>query len=57
MVTTLYEGPIGAALGIDISWIVGLAVISPLYFVLARAFSRRGRGTTDLTPAQPVTTA
>ncbi len=35
--TTLYTGPIANMLnGVDISWIVGLAVISPVYYVLAR---------------------
>lgn len=35
--TTLYTGPIATMLnGVDISWIVGLAVISPVYYFLAR---------------------
>ncbi|MFT4082778.1 MAG: cytosine permease [Nocardioides sp.] len=34
----LYTGPVATALdGVDISWVVGLAVISPLYYVWARA--------------------
>ena len=33
--TTLWTGPIAKDLGgVDISWIVGLAVICPLYYVL-----------------------
>ncbi|MDO9377382.1 MAG: cytosine permease [Nocardioidaceae bacterium] len=41
----LYVGPGADALhGVDISWIVGLAVIGPLYYVWAR--STRGAGTT-----------
>jgi NCS1 family nucleobase:cation symporter-1 len=39
--TTLYTGPVARALhGADLSWLVGLALTSPLYYVLARA----GRG-------------
>jgi NCS1 family nucleobase:cation symporter-1 len=35
--TTLYTGPIANMLnGVDISWIVGIVVISPVYYVLAR---------------------
>lgn len=42
MVTALYTGPIGAALGgVDISWIVGLIVICPIYFFAQRAVERR----------------
>jgi NCS1 family nucleobase:cation symporter-1 len=38
--TDLYHGPIAAAMGgLDISWIVGLAVISPLYYWVERALS------------------
>ncbi len=42
--TTLYEGPVAKALnGTDISWLVGLAVIIPLYYFVARAMvSRQG---------------
>ncbi len=40
--TTIYTGPVAAALGgVDISWIVGLAVICPLYAVLMRGAGRR----------------
>ena len=39
--TDLYTGPIAAALGnVDISWMVGLAVVSPIYYVVARGVSR-----------------
>jgi len=35
--TDLYTGPIAAALGnVDISWMVGLAVVSPIYYFIAR---------------------
>lgn len=35
--TAFFEGPVAVALGgIDISWVVGLAVICPLYFFLMR---------------------
>ncbi len=38
--TELYTGPIAKALnGVDLSWIVGLAVISPIYYVMARKSS------------------
>jgi NCS1 family nucleobase:cation symporter-1 len=42
--SALYTGPIARALsGVDLSWIVGLAVTSPAYYGLAkRAQSRRG---------------
>ncbi|WP_033292472.1 purine-cytosine permease family protein [Amycolatopsis jejuensis] len=39
--TTLYTGPAAAALGgIDLSWIVGLVITSPLYLVLMRRYGR-----------------
>lgn len=38
--TTLYTGPVANMLGgVDISWIVGLLVISPVYYLLARKFT------------------
>ncbi|MBM7520013.1 purine-cytosine permease family protein [Nocardioides nitrophenolicus] len=41
LVTTKYTGPIGERLDyVDISWIVGLAVICPLYLFLMRRFAR-----------------
>ena len=43
--SALYRGPIARALGgIDLSWIVGLAVISPLYYFLAKRAMLRGYG-------------
>jgi NCS1 family nucleobase:cation symporter-1 len=40
--TTMYTGPVAKALGgTDISWMVGLAVIAPVYYLVARWFSRR----------------
>ncbi|WGL52590.1 cytosine permease [Nocardioides sp. BP30] len=39
--TTIWEGPIAKSLGgVDISWIVGLLVICPLYYVLMKRFPR-----------------
>ncbi len=39
--TDLYTGPIAAALGnVDISWMVGLALVSPIYYVIARGAGR-----------------
>ncbi len=40
MNTTLYTGPIARTLdGVDISWVVGLLVVSPLYYGLALKFT------------------
>ncbi len=40
--TAIYTGPLAAALGgVDISWIVGLVVVAPLYYVAARVFSKK----------------
>ena len=40
--TAIYTGPAAAAMGgVDISWIVGLVVVSPLYYVAARAFRKK----------------
>lgn len=40
--TPLFIGPVAEALGgVDISWIVGLILISPLYYVLMRKFGSR----------------
>ena len=41
--SALYTGPVARAIGgIDLSWIVGLVVTSPVYYWLAkRAMSRR----------------
>ena len=39
IVTTLYTGPVGSALhGVDLSWIVGLLVVSPVYYLGAKRF-------------------
>jgi NCS1 family nucleobase:cation symporter-1 len=39
--TTLFTGPVATQLqGVDISWIVGLAVICPLYYVLMKRAGR-----------------
>jgi NCS1 family nucleobase:cation symporter-1 len=53
--STLYTGPIAKALGgIDLSWIVGLVVTSPLYYWLGkRSQSRRGL---DLAPTAQLPT-
>jgi NCS1 family nucleobase:cation symporter-1 len=41
MLTALYTGPVGAALGgVDISWIVGLLIICPVYYFSARGVER-----------------
>jgi NCS1 family nucleobase:cation symporter-1 len=38
--TELYTGPIARKLdGVDISWIVGLLVVSPVYYALAHKFA------------------
>jgi NCS1 family nucleobase:cation symporter-1 len=43
--SALYTGPVARALGgIDLSWIIGLAVISPLYYFLAKRAMSRGYG-------------
>lgn len=40
--TDLYTGPVAKALdGVDISWVVGLLVVSPLYYLLARRHKTR----------------
>ena len=40
--TTMYTGPVATALnGVDLSWIVGLIVISPVYYFLARRMTPR----------------
>lgn len=58
----LYTGPVATALGgVDISWVVGLAVISPLYYLLMRRagrVQRRAAGAAELpvltTTGEPV---
>lgn len=51
--TSLYTGPVAKSLdGVDISWIVGLVVICPLYFVWARAVrNARGRAVVPVSAA------
>ncbi|MFF2843648.1 purine-cytosine permease family protein [Paenarthrobacter sp. NPDC057981] len=40
--TAIYTGPMAAALGgVDISWIVGLVVVAPLYYIAARLFGKK----------------
>ncbi|MCZ2849834.1 purine-cytosine permease family protein [Modestobacter sp. VKM Ac-2978] len=40
--TTLFTGPVAEQLeGVDVSWIVGLAIVSPLYFALIKRRDRR----------------
>jgi len=42
--TTIFVGPIAERLhGVDISWLVGLAVICPLYYLLMKRAGRVGR--------------
>lgn len=43
LATEPYTGPVAKALGgADISWLIALAVVSPLYYVLARRSTKRG---------------
>ena len=47
--TAMFTGPAAAAMnGVDLSWIVGLVVVAPLYYFAARAF----RKTTEAAPFQ-----
>jgi NCS1 family nucleobase:cation symporter-1 len=40
--TAVYTGPLAEALGgVDISWIVGLVVVAPLYYLAARVFRKQ----------------
>ncbi|MCT9869774.1 purine-cytosine permease family protein [Paenarthrobacter aurescens] len=53
--TAIYTGPLAAAMGgVDISWIVGLVVVAPLYYVAARVFGKKSEAApfpaTALTP-------
>jgi NCS1 family nucleobase:cation symporter-1 len=44
MSTSLYTGPAAAMMkGADIAWIVGLAVVSPLYWLMVRKRNPKGR--------------
>jgi NCS1 family nucleobase:cation symporter-1 len=50
--STLYTGPITKALGgVDISWVVGIAVVSPVYYFAIRAFPGTVVGSPALQPA------
>lgn len=52
VVTTLYTGPVGQALGgVDISWIVGIVVIAPVYYFMARSSKQHERGQIDEAPS------
>jgi NCS1 family nucleobase:cation symporter-1 len=54
VVTTLYTGPIGKALGgVDLSWIAGLVVVSPIYYFAAKRFGRQATQTAGLVAAAP----
>ena len=45
----MFTGPVAAAMnGVDVSWIVGLVVVAPLYYFAARVF----RKTPDVAPFQ-----
>ncbi|MFH5879117.1 cytosine permease [Arthrobacter sp. NA-172] len=40
--TALFTGPVAAAMGgVDISWMVGLVVVAPLYYFAARVFRKQ----------------
>ncbi|MQA09018.1 MAG: cytosine permease [Pseudonocardiaceae bacterium] len=55
--TPIYTGPIATAIGgVDLSWIVGLVVISPLYYVLMRAVGRGPAPDSTATTSSPVVT-
>ncbi|MBU8869042.1 purine-cytosine permease family protein [Paenarthrobacter aromaticivorans] len=42
--TAIYTGPMAAALGgVDISWLVGLVVVAPLYYFAARVFRNKAQ--------------
>ncbi|WP_329223020.1 cytosine permease [Streptomyces sp. NBC_01485] len=56
--TTMYTGPVADALGgVDISWIVGLVVVSPAYYFLARRSARRTPAPVSAVPTPAVETA
>lgn len=53
--TTIYVGPVAQMLGgVDISWIVGLAVICPLYYFLMRTRPQRAASPAPAAPADTV---
>ncbi|UKA62730.1 purine-cytosine permease family protein [Arthrobacter sp. FW306-04-A] len=50
--TAVYTGPVAAAMGgVDLSWIVGLVVVAPLYYVAARTFRKKAEATPLQAPA------
>ena len=50
--TAIYTGPMATALGgVDISWIVGLVVVAPLYYIAARVFRKKPEATPFPSPA------
>jgi nucleobase:cation symporter-1, NCS1 family len=61
IVTTLYTGPVGKALGgVDLSWIVGVLVVAPFYYFGAKRFRsahlarNRSAGLVPSEPAEEV---
>lgn len=49
--TAIYTGPVAAAMGgVDLSWIVGLVVVAPLYYVAARTFRKKPEAEPIQTP-------
>ncbi|BCW38235.1 allantoin permease [Arthrobacter sp. StoSoilA2] len=50
--TAIYTGPLAAALGgVDISWLVGLVVVAPLYYFAARVFRKKTEAAPFPSPA------
>lgn len=50
--TAIYTGPVAAAMGgVDLSWIVGLVVVAPLYYVAARVFRKKAAAAPFQAPA------
>ncbi len=57
LVTAFFVGPVAAAIGeVDVSWIVGLVVICPLYYVLMRRRLPAAAAPAPSAGAQPVAT-
>jgi purine-cytosine permease-like protein len=56
LVTAFFTGPIANALGgVDVSWIIGLVVICPLYYVLMRRrLTTTASAAASAAPAAPV---
>jgi NCS1 family nucleobase:cation symporter-1 len=52
LATDIYKGPIAKALGgADVSWLVGLAVVGPIYYLAARLCGRSDLAAAALAPA------